>query len=451
MNLYSLPDEDRESLLLLVTCFYLNYHKPKKYLRVYSEVLKVVGSRSEKEVWTLITNTARALKIGAAGLSIPKTTTAYANNDRGISYRKMKIVLDRLTEQGYLLYLKGGVTKWCAEKETIQSVYLFTDSYLKLWNGIDLSKEIAVLKDSVVVRDRATKKEKSTKGMTGIAEITKGVDAYNELLSETKICVDGVALPTQQYFRCFIDDIRHGGRWFCSGGGIQTMKKELRQLITINDEETCELDFASLHASIILSDIYKEDPDLVTPFIGKDLYAANSNVSEFVKVDKDKVEYYRAKYNKSDHDPVRNMIKQAVVIVLNAKNLVSASGALVGKWRDDLQKEEKDQKFYGLVPYKKKSNGLLDFSGLNFIRGVLEYMYPLQEYAGKDLGVKLMFIESQMISYVLDVLRSEGEIALSEHDSLVVPVRIKQHTKELMREAYSNIVGNDVFCVIKEK
>lgn len=95
-KLWTMNKEERKSIFTLCTHFNIHYNKAIKYKHIYNQMEKDVGSGYTKEIWTLVTNTARALKYSAQGLCIPRDFPAYKANLQSIRHRKMVSLVDTL-------------------------------------------------------------------------------------------------------------------------------------------------------------------------------------------------------------------------------------------------------------------------------------------------------------------------------------------------------------------
>ena len=87
-DLVKMEVSEVDSLLLQATHFNLSFNRSTKYKPVF-EVLRPLAKDSVKELWTFITNTARALKCRATALSIPKQFAPYKDNKQGISHSRI--------------------------------------------------------------------------------------------------------------------------------------------------------------------------------------------------------------------------------------------------------------------------------------------------------------------------------------------------------------------------
>lgn len=448
-----LTDKEKEYYHLSSTHFNLQFNRSKRYKCIYDELSVLVKHSRDisKELWCLITNTARALSYGAMTLSIPRDKKPYLGNTQKISCARMKIVLDSLEEQGFLIGIRG-----CLDGDTkVVSMYHFSEKYKLLWKCVDTSNEVEY-HPSVLIKDRETKEYKSCQGVAGVGDIKKKVDAYNGVLSTVHLTKDGVPLPKQFYFRSFLDNLEKGGRYYNSCGGIQTLPQKERNKLTINKERVVELDFKAMHPSILYDWEWQKDSAFVEQWIDKffggvyDPYKVD--VSEFIKVDLQKAEEYRKFHELGKYDPVRNLIKYAVMVGINAANHQAACSAVTKELysEKDVCVEDEDLSFYGII-IPPNNKGLISFQSSFFCNACRLTNGPIERYFFADKGVDLQLVDSEIMTQVINTLTLDGEAAFSEHDSIIVRESVSERAEYLMRTAYESVVGSSRFCVIERK
>lgn len=447
--LYQMSKEDRETLGLTLTHFNIHFNTSRKYNSVYEVIVDIVGKKCLKEVWCIITNTARALSYKASGYYVSKDVRTYSGNKQKISATKMSRLLDTLTEKGYLTYYKGGVVSF--KNETyVTSAYTFTNQFLALWNAVDVSGEEDTF-DLVQIRDRETKELRSLAFRKGVGEMMSVLTSYNKILRDTDISLYGKVIPVQQYARIFSDTLTKGGRYYNTVGGIQTMVASKRKDLVINQEVVSELDFKALHPSILYDKAWQDDPDLIEDW-WDDEYDPYKAQIDFLNVDVTKIAHMRESYN-SFYDPVRNLVKFAVLVSLNARDLIGAYCALAQEFYTDKKKWENNlagSKYYGIMcPTNKDGNDM--FPAKAICEAAQAANYPIKEYFFADAGVELQYVDSEIVAYVLTAMVAEGQVMFSEHDSIIAPVSCEDRVRQLMQEGYERVVGSSKFCVIERK
>lgn len=425
------------------THFNLFYNKSRWYEIVAVHLMSLTSKRYEKEIRSIVTNTARALKGNAKSLIIPLMKNKYSNNKQELSYTRMIDLLNILEDVGYITIEKGGVVEYNAKGKAIKfkpSVTVMCEPYLKLWSQLKQGK-VNLLEgfDSVEIRERKTKINKPTKGVRGIKEVRVVVDKQNEQLMHTKISIGDHVLPLVSFKRVFTEDITKGGRFYDTTGKLQTLSSLIRPMIKIDDQPTVELDFSSLHASIAYELIGYKMPDGFKPY--------NVDNKSLIPVDWGLVEDYRKKYNRPDYDPFRNVCKFALLCCFNSGTIEQASGALgfeVGQERKkkwNLGKLDKC-KYYGITGPIQTKRLCQELTDLN---------YRISDYFFEDAGVKFQMIDSKIAEVIMDKFLWENEVCLPYHDSFLVKSQLEGMLREVMLDAYKQVLGSDKNCKIDKK
>lgn len=454
-EIYRLTKEERENILATTTHFNLHYNTTKTYKCVY-DVLHSTTSYSRsvyKEVWCVVTNVARAISYRAKGLSIPRDKHAYTGNLQGIGYKRMMAVLEHLVQNDYLVEYLGG---YCGDKK-YTSVYVFTPKLLSLWEGVDTTKEIEY-HPCVVLKDRESKTHLSTRGVKGAGKIRVFMEDYNTFIRPTTLCKDGVVLPTQHYFRSFLDNLETGGRFYNSSGGIQTMPQKERSKLTINNEATVELDFKAMHPSILYDLEWQQDEECIEgwieQFFGGVYDPYKVDVSNYLKVDPELVESYKKHHNLVKYDPARNLVKYAIMVGLNADShngmCAAVTRKLYGEAKEWEDIDNPDLDFFGVV-LPPKYKGVVQFPSSDFCNICKLANSPIKHHFTTDIGVKLQWIDSEIMAKVLNTLMLDGVAGFSVHDSVIVPESAAERAEYLMRTAYESVVGSSRFCIIERK
>lgn len=431
-DLTKMKEDEVESLNLMCTHFNIQYNRSTRYKKIHTS-LSTVHPTAKNELWCIITNTARAIKYGAKGLKIPRIFSAYKDNVQKLSHDRMCVLLDKMEKQGYLDYYRGGLVKMDKELR-ITSIYTFTDKYLQLWKGIDVSQEkndYTFLK----IRDRLEKYELSTRRRAGVAEMQEVLLKYNALLEQTNISVNGTALPTQQYARIFTDNLEHGGRYYNLAGGVQTMPSRFRPTITINGDRVVEVDFKALHPNLLYEQVERE----LGMAVGiTDPYAVD--LDGLFELDSEAISHMLG------HNPKRNLVKQVMLKAFNARDIHAAASTVTQEWYAEHRRGDKG-KYYGLsvishggkFPAKALCERVADAHPL--IRGAFF----------SDVGLVLQKVDSEIITLVIKNFLTIDVPVLSWHDSVVVQAKYKELLCAQMLKAYKDVVGSDSRCNIEVK
>ncbi|RYY51287.1 MAG: hypothetical protein EOO06_00740 [Chitinophagaceae bacterium] len=446
IDLWSIDKKERVQIQTKLTHFNIHYNQSKQYKHIVDEIMNLdVG---KKEAWCVVTNIARALKYKAIGLSVPRQRSAYSRNEQGISQRRMVILLDKLEENEYTDNFTGGVVDW-NHFTTVQSCIVFKQKLLDLFIGVDVSQEQDYF-NAVEIKDRETKELKSNSGVRGVKIITEYMNAYNQQLMNTEISDETGLLSVQQYKRVFSDNLRQGGRIYNTAGGVQVKNEEERSYMKINGEEIVELDFKAMHPSLLYEQEYEENSEDIDDWI-KNSWGGDYNPygakMPFLKVNEEKVEAFKNTFGLAKYDPIRNLNKHALMVSLNAKTYQKAYVQVTEEFRADQvswDKLTKDAKFYGI-----ESVG--NFPGHTVCQAVAAHNKPIAKYFFKDQGIKMQYLDSEIVADVLNRLLMEDEVLLPEHDSVIVRASIKDKVIGYMRSAYKELMGSDKFCYLEVK
>jgi len=206
-----------------------------------------------------------------------------------------------------------------------------------------------------------------------------------------------------------------GGRLYSGANGWQCLNKQQRATITLDGEQTVELDFSALHINMLYAQEglpYKGDPYSVV----------------------------------CEDKSMRPALKTLLLVAINAKddeqtiNVLSKKtnkvieGACLGKLKtiewifyDAIKGQPVDWEYW-LAKLKKAHAGIA-------------------QHFCKDSGIKLMSKDSRIIQDVLDYCVQNRIPCLPVHDSVIVPERRKDEIKKVMKDAYRKEMGFD--CKIK--
>ena len=134
------------------------------------------------------------------------------------------------------------------------------------------------------------------------------------MLDANEISYCGNRVPEVYYSRIFADDLSHAGRFYSSDGRMSCLQQRYRSQLKINNEPVVELDYSSLHASMLYETIKDFDlPD--------DFKAYQADISKYVTGDKNKVEEFKKKHNLKSYDPIKNLCKKVLLVSLNIREI----------------------------------------------------------------------------------------------------------------------------------
>lgn len=437
IEMIDMDKKEIDELYLSVSHFNIQYNTTKKYKQVV-DVLKQYGGL--KEVWCVVTNTARALNQRSGGLTIPKTKECYFNNSQGLSYTKMFRLLDKLVEAGLFVFYRGGLYNMNPDMP-LQSVYMFTDKYHALWKGVDVSDEKSTVQ-AVQVKDRETKEILSNKGRKGVALKERSVLMLNEMLMNTQIFLDDIDVCVQQYTRIFNDNLQAGGRFYNTVGGVQTLPQKRRKAMQINGENVVELDFKAIHPALLYEKARQKAPDVVDYWIEHQWEGEFKPYPTFSPV--------FSPNDAADNHTVRRLHKFAMLVGLNAKNIAGAVAGLSQEFFDDKKRAPEDRR-YGEISYGMGLRGKPTFPSKKICEHVMLWNKPISEFFFKDVGIILQNVDSDIMALVIEELYGMGEVLLPMHDSIIVRESIADEAETIMRKAYKQLMDTDKFCFIERK
>jgi hypothetical protein len=437
-----IKDMNEEDLLwkeLRSTHFNIHYNKAKQYESVVKLLTQMYGTDLEKEIRSLITNTARMIKTRATCLKVSRNKSLYIGNTQQISYYKMVHLLDKLEVGGYVHLYIGGVRVYGFDKKAEEfdmSITEITEKFIELFDDVGLYNVSLENKTPVEIKERNTKKIMQTQGVKGVSAIKEKVSQFNTALIEARISLKGISLPDQSYKRIFIDNLTTGGRWYNSVGSIQTMDKTLRPFLQIDGEDLVELDFSAIHPNMLYEQLNAVLPKGFDPY-GVDLWDKY--------VDHEAVEQFKIKHGKVKYDPSRNLVKMAVMIGLNCKDLKQAKRALSQHFGRDTSKWGQPSE------HKSKYFGMYEIDFEDVLLCVQEHNSLIADKFFKDLGVELQYLDSEILDNVICDTLAIDEVLLPWHDGLMVKKAIAEQVKGFMYKAWLKQFGSINFCKVDYK
>lgn len=375
----------------------IRVRKGQKWEPIIQTITEEVGHQYLKEVNMLCSLIAMALRYNRLGSQVSLDRNAFSAANRltrqGLSYRKTKRLLPLLEELGYIELYIG---YYNVEKGYgVPSFFLITEKMRDLWQDIDLSSAPKRDEPDVIVRDSLTKEDKPTRGMRGIVLLREDLNAYNQLLRNSHISIQGEELPTE-YKRVYHDTLQGGGRYY-SINALQTLPKGERPLIKINGYDTVELDFSSMHPRVLYSLEYIQLHPAFSPY----------NIAGVT----------------------REEAKQACLCLLYSTSRLGAIRALVhGKYVSSFERAEI---VVALVERHNKA---------------------ITKYFGKsEMWKVLQHIDSKIASHVLTAMVARKLPVLPWHDSFVAELYNEPILRGLMFDAWRRELGSTVNCVVEQK
>ena len=139
---------------------------------------------------------------------------------------------------------------------------------------------------------------------------------------------------------------------------------------------------------------------------------------------------------------MRNFLKRALLISLNAIDRIQASAALRSRFRLDRERIPEYREFVGI------DNNVQSWQVCDAVK---EHNYLIEDYFYNDIGFKLMNKDSNIAARVVDTMLANDEPVLIYHDSFVVRESAEELLYNAMRDSWKSEVGDNKFCKIEKK
>lgn len=201
--------------------------------------------------------------------------------------------------------------------------------------------------------------------------------------------------------RVFNGDFDHGGRFW--GPEWQWRKKELRPSIRIDGQRTVEMDFRSLHPTILYALAGEEFDD--------DLYRLNGYPDTLAD---------------------RKFIKRATLTRINSKSDTTAARSL--------------QQAINFGELKRPA-WLNDIN--KFVREITDHHKPIQHLFNDRTGSWLQRLDADLCEEILLYFLKMEVPVLGVHDSFIAPFRYRDELRQLMETIFERNYG--MLCEIEEK
>jgi len=219
-----------------------------------------------------------------------------------------------------------------------------------------------------------------------------------ELCQEGKIytCVD---LDDKSVRRIFNEDFKHGGRFY--GAWWMQIGSKWRRYIKINGNSTVEMDYRSLHPTLLYKRVNRPMP--------------------------------RNPYDIGFDEKFHAYMKPLFNALLNAKE-----GQRIGQ------------------PYKKSSKKTpysVDQMGMKWkdlTEAVMNFHHPIKRYFRTGIGLELQNLDAKIANFILMKFTEERIVCLSIHDSFIVESQHAEKLKALMEEATLKFAGTKIGIKITE-
>ena len=367
-------------------------------------------------------------------------------NPKGISPEKLRMVLDALEANGFTETIAHSHSDNPGHTNTTSRIR-GSKQLFRLFEEIDAS-EFDITEDSNTPlvklnkfdldpktgepkknksRQKITKPEEFDLKLPHVVQMTEVLRAYNELLRRTHISLANIDKPyiirtnnkgepqnikitsasktvrrvfSRNDWECY--GRFTGGFWQRVGDKDKDNQIPYRRHIKINNEPTVELDYSSLHPNILTVEAGLDPID--------DVYTLGHQVVE--------------QFNQTQQ---RIILKGLILNLLNAKSHKAAYGAF-----------KYDQK--AGHPFKALTRKQFD----KYVEAIINKHPHLERSLGADQGVRLMFIDSQIIEQIIILATTNNIPILTVHDSVICKEQDEESLRNFMKIATYKILSTQL-------
>lgn len=328
-------------------------------------------------------------------VSIPRTKSYYSDHNNFafslISYDIFIFCVDFLTAKKYIAEKKGYKAFGDNNKGKTSKYWALPILYSQ-FNTLDFS-DICTAKEKEIIMKDQNKNRVNFKGNSETKILRNKLELTNKLYQQfdfrTVLNSDRTTTRlfprlTAIYNNCSFSD---GGRLYClpyRGINYQQLNKQERSRIQINLADTVELDFSTLHLSMLYS---QRNIELLS-----DPYSFDLN---------------------------RNIAKKTILVLINADTELSARKAL-----------------------EKQFENTIDFKPI--IAAAKQYHTPIADCFGSGIGIKLQNYDAKIAVNVVSHFTAKGVPCLPIHDSFIIDKRFKEQLKDVMVYAYKMLFNGEI-------
>jgi hypothetical protein len=331
---------------------------------------------------------------------LAKAIPAKRYNKKQISTRYVIKAIDLLENNGYLYNYKAERQVPLEHIENQQFVCSYvkpTDKFISLFKE-DEDAEIALLSnivdnETVLLKDDGILLDYRDNDLTNYSRLC--LKYYNQAVSKTKVSLD------EKNYNCtlvriFNKEIGSTGRLYRSA--VQNIWAEDRKRITIDDEETIEIDYSCLHLRMLLA-MYGRYEELC---LHQDLYSLCLTEDELS--------------NKIN----RNVIKASFNKMINCSSKKVTLAVI--------------QQHLNL---NKGSDFKTATEVLNRILETFSFLpLPVILWQSKPMAYSLQRMDSDIALEIITTLAQEGIVVLPVHDSFVTQTKHKMALQQKMADVY---------------
>jgi hypothetical protein len=370
-------------------------------------------------------------------------------NTKMVSTRKLSKVFDALNLYGYVDHVNHTHTDTPENKNTtsrIRTNKKLHDLFIAVDAcefDVDLNADTKQIHltdwviddDGGLVKDANNKKAKQyihyDENDPHIVTKLKVLSEYNHLLRRTHVDVASLERPyvirlkknkttkkieeqlipinqNKKYVRRIFSrgDWEANGRFY--GGFWQQLGGEYRQHIRINGNTTVELDYSSLHPNILL--VEQGNPP------SEDVYTLGTEPI----------------LPRFDLLTQRKIMKMAVMMLLNAHSISKAYYALMNTYKTPKGKTKDPRSTITHSEFEK------------YVAAFINKHPSLENLIGKDQGIRLMYVDSQIIEEIIKNFTRQKIPILCVHDSIIVEEENVKLARAEMKAATNKILGTEL-------
>ena len=217
------------------------------------------------------------------------------------------------------------------------------------------------------------------------------------MLSNHSVAINGQDVHLS-YKRVYHDNLQSSGRYY-SNSSFQTIGKENRTRILIDDSETVELDYSSMHLRLLYT---QEGIELEQSFYPYYVEGVDKSVSKICGL--------MLLYNDNKRNAInaaRQHFERSSIVVENVSEIIN---------------------------YLLESNKRIS-----------------KHFFQRDMWKGLQFLDSSVATEVLQMCISRNIVALPYHDSFRVKREDKEILKGIMFEGWKRVMKTTNNCVVEEK
>jgi hypothetical protein len=353
------------------------------------------NKRLSKEIWVILSACSKALsrESNIFSISLNRNHVVLANkyHGKGINRDRLSFALKWCIDNGFLIFYKG-------YKSQI-SCYELTDKMLERFSTKSLGKMVIRPKEDLVVV-KNDKKEIIQSKISGITSSRSLVKKYNTFLDKQDIRLNNIKC-SPEYKRIFNNNLNCGGRWY-TFGGFQSLPSENRRFITINSNQTTEVDFKSIHPNILYT---LEGIDKGSTF---DPYSLSGLCLE------------------GSPQQIRALAKGSLLRLMNSKT--------VGLAYNSVRLYCSEIKF----PYNKGLEKQVIDELINNNAEIKDYLLS------EDIWKELQYLDSSITESIIKSFLDEDKVILPWHDSYVVCQQEQEFLIEVMKSSWKEVLGTDI-------